>query len=37
MCGDDFVDAMWSTTRVMLRAVDFIAKAGDGYAVNGVY
>jgi hypothetical protein len=37
MCGDDFVDAVWSTIRVMLRAVDFIAKPGDRYAVNGVY
>jgi hypothetical protein len=37
VCGDDFVDAVWPSARVVLRAIDFIAKPGDGYAVNGVY
>jgi hypothetical protein len=36
MCGDDFVDTMWFPAWVMLRAIDLIAKPGNGDAVNGV-
>jgi hypothetical protein len=36
MCSDDLVDTMWSTTWVMLGAIDVIAKPGDWYAANGM-
>jgi hypothetical protein len=36
MCGNDLVDTMWLTTWVVLRAIDFIAKSGSGYAVDSM-
>jgi hypothetical protein len=35
--SDYFVNAMWLTSRVMLRAIDFITKSGDGKSVDGMH